>query len=68
MNDIISLINKLNELADLANNGISVDDIKVEALLQSIEDLHHKNLDYDMFLDDKQKQRQKNYMQMLSVK
>ncbi len=59
MNKLLDLYNELLELQRLAREGISIDDMKVESVMQSIRQMHDRGIDNNPFLDDEQKHRRK---------
>ena len=59
MNKLLDLYNELLELQRLAREGVSIDDVKVESVMQSIRQIHDQGVDNNPFLDDEQKHRRK---------
>ena len=59
MNKLLDLYNELLELQRLAREGVSIDDVKVESVMQSIRQIHDQGIDNNPFLDDEQKHRRK---------
>jgi hypothetical protein len=59
VNNILTIYNELLELQRLVQKGISVDDVKVESVMQSIRQIHDQGVDNNLFLDDDQKHRRK---------
>lgn len=60
MNKLLDLYNELLELQRLAREGVSIDDVKVESIMQSIRQIHDQGVDNNPFLDKEQKQRRKD--------
>ena len=60
MNKLLDLYNELLELQRLAREGVSIDDVKVESVMQSIRQIHDQGVDNNPFLDKEQKQRRKD--------
>ena len=59
MNKLLDLYNELLELQRLAREGVSIDDVKVESVMQSIRQIHDQCVDNNPLLDDEQKHRRK---------
>lgn len=59
MNNIFDLFKELLELQRVAREGISVDDMRVESIMQTLRQLHDRDIDNNRFLDDKQQHRRK---------
>ena len=59
MNNIFNLFKELLELQRVAREGISVDDMRVESIMQTLRQLHDRDIDNNRFLDDEQKHRRK---------
>ena len=59
MNNILAIYNEFLELQRLVQEGVSVDDAKVEAVMQSIRQIHDQGVDNNLFLDKDQKRRRK---------
>jgi len=59
MNSVLDLFKELLELQRIAREGISVDDIRVESIMQTLRQLHDQNIDNNQFLEDKQKRHRK---------
>ena len=59
MNKLLDLYSELLELQRLAREGVSIDDVKVESVMQSIKQMHDRGIDNNPFLDDEQKHRRK---------
>lgn len=55
MNKLLDLYNELLELQRLAREGVSIDDVKVESVMQSIRKIHDQGVDNNPFLDTEQK-------------
>ena len=60
MNILLDLYNELLELQRLAREGVSIDDVKVESVMQSIRQIHDQGVDNNPFLDKEQKKRRKD--------
>ena len=59
MNSVLDLFKELLELQRVAREGISVDDMRVESIMQTLRQLHDRDIDNNRFLDDKQQHRRK---------
>lgn len=59
MNKLLDLYSELLELQRLAREGISIDDMKVESVMQSIRQMHDRGIDNNPFLDNEKKHRRK---------
>lgn len=60
MNKLLNLYNELIDLQRLAREGDSIDDVKVESVMQSIRQIHDQSVDNNQLLDDIQKCRRKD--------
>ncbi len=60
MNNIYELAKELYDLVEKSRNGIYVDDLMIECIMQKIKDGHDRSIDSDALLDDIQKHRRKS--------
>lgn len=59
MNNIFDLLKELAELQRIAREGVSVDDMRVEGIMQALVQFHNQDIDNNGLLDAKQKDRRK---------
>lgn len=59
MNNAFDLFKELLELQRIAREGVSVDDMRVESIMQTLRQLHDRDVDNNRLLDDKQQHRRK---------
>lgn len=59
MNNIFDLLKELAELQRIAREGVSVDDLRVEGIMQALVQFHNQDIDNNGLLNAKQKERRK---------
>lgn len=59
MNNIFDLLKELAELQRIAREGVSVDDMRVEGIMQALVQFHNQDIDNNGLLNAKQKERRK---------